>query len=141
MRIIEKGILDLTPRELRQCKSLSLRSEGLMCEDLRDWREYEQSRRGQRYKRKCRVIMLKQDDETLIAWALVLPRYRARGYEAQFYTRKSERGKGYASVLMGRVQEIDPRPYVYPHDNTSGDFFKKHRDTIRFDNYDARWLK
>lgn len=139
MRIIEKGILDLTPAEVRQCKSLTLRSNGLMCEDLTDWRDYES--RPNRSRRKCRVIMIKYDDrDSLIAWALVMPKPRVRGYQAYFYTRVRERNKGYGSVLMDRVKVIDPRPYVCPHDSTSGCFFKKHRNTIRYDKYDARWL-
>jgi GNAT superfamily N-acetyltransferase len=140
VRIIQKGILDLTPTELRQCKSLSLRGNGLMCEDLRDWRDYES--RPNRAKRKCRVLMIKDDDnDRLIAWALVLPRYSSRGYDAQFYTRKAERGKGYGSILMEKVLEIDPKPYVFPHDKYSGEFFKKHRNQIRYDSSDNRWLK
>lgn len=139
MRVIEKGILDLTQRELRQCKSLSLRSSGLMCEDLTDWRDYES--RPNRAMRKCRVIMIKYDDrDSLIAWALVMPRYRTRGYEAYFYTRVKERNKGYGSILMERVRAIDPKPHVCPHDYRSGVFFKKHREFIRYEKYDARWL-
>jgi GNAT superfamily N-acetyltransferase len=86
--------------------------------------------------------MIKDDDnDRLIAWALVLPRYSSRGYDAQFYTRKAERGKGYGSILMEKVLEIDPKPYVFPHDKYSGEFFKKHRNQIRYDSSDNRWLK
>jgi GNAT superfamily N-acetyltransferase len=138
VRIIEKGILDLTPMELRQCKSLSLRHNGLMCEDLRDWRAYES--RPNRAKRKARVWMIKDEDDRLLAWALATPKWKGRGYDAQFYTRKSERGKGYGSMLMDIVLDLDPKPYVFPHDKTSGDFFKKHRTTIRFDRDDTKWL-
>lgn len=139
MRIETKGILELTAHELRQCKSLSLRDGGLMCEDLRDWRAFELSQPGKRYKRKTRIWMVK-DGDRLLAWALATPRYGARGYDAQFYTRKSERGKGYGTMLMRQVLELDPRPNVFPHDRASGGFFKKHKESIRFDKTDARWL-
>lgn len=139
MRIFEKGILDLTGTELRQCRSLSLRQDGYMCEDLTTWREFE--RQPNRYKRKSHVWLIKDNNDRLIAWALATPRYKARGYDAQFYTRKSERGKGLASLLMEKVLELDPRPHVIPHDKTSGCFFKKHKTYIRFDKYDGRWLK
>jgi len=140
VKVIEKGILDLTPREMRQCKSLSLRHNGLMCEDLRDWRQFELSKASRRYTRKTRVWMIKDEDDRLLAWALATPRYKARGYDAQFYTRKSERGKGYGSMLMELVLALDAKPNVFPHDKTSGDFFKKHRNTIRFDRSDTKWL-
>jgi L-amino acid N-acyltransferase YncA len=139
VRIIEKGILELTQQELRQCKSLSLRDNGLMCEDLNDWRQYES--RPNRAKRKARVIMMKYDDrDSLIGWALILPKYKSRGYDAMFYVRHRERGNGYGSLLMDKVKQIDPKPYVFPHDSRSGNFFKKHRATIRFDKRDTFWL-
>lgn len=138
MRIVEKGILDLTQKELRQCRSLSLRAGGLMCEDLADWKKYETE--VGRLRRKTRVWMIKGEDDRLLSWALATPGSK-RGYVAQFYTRKTERSKGYGSVLMQKVLEIDKRPYVYPHDKKSGDFFKKHRNQIRFDSIDRKWLE
>lgn len=138
MRLMEKGILDLTSQEMRECKSLSLRKDGLMCEDLRDWKEYESSGINT-LRRKTRVWMIKDDDDRLLAWAIATPGVK-RGYTAQFYTRVTERGKGYGSILMQKVLELDPKPYVYPHDKTSGDFFKKHERQIRFDKYDSKWL-
>jgi L-amino acid N-acyltransferase YncA len=139
MHLTEKGILDITGKEMRQLKSLSLRAGGLMCEDLRDWKAYEESPIA-RLKRKTRIWMIRDDNGKLLAWALATPGVK-RGYVAQFYTRKSERGKGYGSLLMQKVLEIDKRPYVYPHDKKSGDFFKKHRNSIKFDKYDSRWLE
>ena len=138
VRIIEKRILDLTPVELKQCRNLSLRKRGLMCEELSYWRNWES--KPNRMRRKCRVIMIKYDDsERLVAWAFVFPRYE-RGYEVYFYTRVRERNKGYGSILMEQARAIDPRPKVCPHDYTSGKFFAKHRRNIRFDKWDARWV-
>lgn len=137
MRIVEKFILDLTPQELKQCRNLSLRDSGLMCETMTEWRDKE--RTPNRRRRKCRAIMIKYDDsDALIAWALVFP--ADRGYEAYFYTRAKERNQGYGSILMERVRAIDPRPLVCPHDIRSGLFFRKHRQQIRYDKYDARWV-
>lgn len=141
MRIVEKGILELTPVETRKCKSLSLRENGLMCEDLRDWREYEIKHGNLR--RKTRIWMILDDNDRLLSWALLTPAPPTRpGYDAQFYTRKAERGKGYGSVLMDKVLEVTKRPpHVFPHSHESGFFFKKHRETIRCDKYDERrWL-
>jgi L-amino acid N-acyltransferase YncA len=139
VRIVEKGILDMTGRELRQCRSLSLRAGGLMSEDLTDWKFYE--RKVAKLRRKVRIWMIKNADDTLIAWAIITPAGAGRpGYDAQFYTRKSERGKGYGSLLMQKVLEVTPNPNVFPHSKLSGDFFKKHRNSIRFDKYDEKWL-
>jgi L-amino acid N-acyltransferase YncA len=139
VRIIEKGILDLTAQEMRQCKSLSLRHQGLMCEDLVDWKDYES--RPNRAKRKTRIWMIKDDADRLIGWALATPRWKARGYDAQFYVRISERGKGYGTLLMKKVLELDPKPHVFPHDKTSGDFFKRHSQSIRFSTSDKKWIE
>ena len=141
MRIIEKGILDLTVEEIRQCKSLSLRHNGLMSEDLRDWKEYESGPHAKRTRRKTRIWLIKDNDDRLLAWAMCTPRYKLTGYDAQFYTRVSERGKGYGSLLMQKVLEYTPNPNVFPHDRTSGDFFKKHRDTIRFAKSYREWIE
>lgn len=140
MRIVEKGILDLTYEEERKCRSLSLRANGLMCEDLTDWKHYE-SKIG-KMRRKTRIWMILDDNDRLLSWALLTPAPPTRsGYDAQFYTRKSERGKGYGSILMDKVLVITKNPHVFPHSHESGYFFKKHRDTIRCDKYDeTRWL-
>lgn len=140
MRIVEKGILDLTRKEMRQCKSLSLRSNGLMCDDLIDWKRYEST--VGRMRRKTRIWMILDSNDRLLSWALLTPSPKPRtGYDAQFYTRKVERGRGYGSVLMEKVLEVTKTPYVFPHSNESGEFFKKHRNTIRCDKYDeTRWL-
>lgn len=139
VQIIEKYILDLTPKERKQCRSLSLRADGLMCEDLSNWMKYEKE--ANRRKRKPMVWMIKDDDESLIGWALAMPRPgKAPGYESQFYVRKSLRNKGYGTMLMEKVRTVDPRPHVFPHDRTSGEFFKKHRGKIRYERWDRMWL-
>lgn len=138
MLIVEKGILDLTPQEMKQCRSLSLRKQGLMCEDLRDWKEYESTKGNLR--RKTKIWMVKDNNGRLLAWALLTPAQRS-GYDAQFYTRKSERGKGYGTLLMAQVLKVTKKPHVFPHSKESGEFFKKHRDFIHCDKYDeTRWL-
>lgn len=109
-----------------------------MCETLTEIRNLEPKRKLRT--RKSRVWMIYDDFDKLLAWALIIP-MDGRGYEAQFYTRKTERGKGYGSILMQKVLEIDRKPYVFPHDKRSGDFFKKHKKSIRYDKYDQRWLE
>ena len=142
MKIIEKLVLDMTGPELRQCRSLSLRADGLMCETLTEIRNTEPDRiRKHRLKRRSRAWMIRDDSDKLLAWALITPLQERRGYEAQFYTRKSERGKGYGTMLMNEVLKYDRKPFVFPHDRKSGDFFKKHRRSIRFEKYDEMWLK
>jgi hypothetical protein len=140
VRIISKSLSEMTGHELKQCRSLTLRKGGLMCEDLTHWLHYEKT--DGRMRRKCRIFMLKPDDsDKLIAWAFLMPSFKPTpGYDAQFYTRVSERGKGYASVLMEECTKVYPKPYVYPHDRTSGKFFAKHVETIRFDRDDREWL-
>lgn len=139
MRIIEKGILEMTGVETTKCKSLSLRHQGLMCEDLVDWKTFERS--DNKMRRKSRVWMMFDDNDRLLSWALVTPRWKETGYDAQLYTRISERGKGYAGILMKRVLEYTPTPHVFPHDRMSGEFFKKHRDSIRYDKCNKGWIE
>lgn len=111
-----------------------------MCEDLTDWKLYEST--VARLKRKVRIWMIKDESDRLLSWAILTPAGGGRrGYDAQFYTRKSERGKGHGSVLMQKVLAVDPKPYVFPHSTLSGEFFKKHRNQIRFDKTDRKWLE
>lgn len=136
MKIVEKLVTEMTGQELRQCRSLTLRAGGLMSETLTEERHREHN---PRMRRKSRVWMIKDDNERLLAWSLIIP-MEDRGYEAQFYTRKTERRKGYGARLMAEVLKYDKRPYVFPHDKTSGDFFKKRKKSIRFDPYDEKWM-
>lgn len=84
------------------------------------------------------AIMVTEGDR-LLAWSLVMPRFK-RGWEAQFYTRITERNKGLGTILFKEVQKIDRKPYVIPWSKSSGEFFKKHRKFIKFDPYQASWL-
>lgn len=138
MRVITKRIIDLTPQEYRDCYRLNLRDNGQMQSCLAEAKRYEQSYHKRR--RFSHAIMIK-DGDRLLAWSLVMPMHGERGWEAQFYTRKAERNKGLGTVLFKEVQKFDKRPYVIPWSKPSGEFFKKHRKFIKFDPWQASWLK
>jgi len=134
MTISTKRVIDMTEQEYKACRRLCFRSDGFMFWDIAKAMEKEQSYHPRR--RFSRVYMITdgdlEDGAKLLAWALITPR-KSKGYNAQFYTRASLRNKGLGSKLMAAVQTIDRHPYVIPHDNRSGGFFKKSKQFVKID--------
>lgn len=111
VKIIVKGLSDLTSQERRTCRSLSLRQGGR----LNDWITAE---RGKPAK-----IVLAKDGERMVGWAMVRSdSIKSSGY----YVRVSERRKGIGGQLLATVRSIEPRTKVFPHDYRSVQFFRKH---------------
>lgn len=136
--IVTKRVIDLTAEEYRKCYRLNYRDSGQMQAILSESRFYEAQLRPNRNRRYTTAIMI-TDGDNIQAWALVAPR-QPKGWEAQFYTRKSLRNQGLGTKLFKEVQKLDKKPFVIPWSEPSGQFFKKHRKFIKFDPEQAEWL-
>lgn len=131
MTLITKRVIDLTWEEYKACRRLCFRSTGFMFYNIEEALVTEQTYHSKR--RFSRVFLITDgDDGNLMAWALLTPR-KTKGYNAQFYTRSTLRNQGLGTKLMEAVRTVDPRPFVIPHDRTSGEFFKKSQKFVRVD--------
>ena len=128
LRTTTKSLSRLTPVEYRACYSLNMRGNGCMRYALQEHRADDD----------CYAIMIWHGG-VLAAWALLVPTRkqsvwawstdhakRVSKYQAQFYVRKSMRGRGLAHRLMRQVLKMDPRPHVIPHSEASGGFFSSY---------------
>jgi GNAT superfamily N-acetyltransferase len=86
-----------------------------------------------------KVILIKAESE-IIAWALVQFNLDAEGANVYFWVVPKYRRKGLGARLLYHSKKLDEKPYVFPHDRQSGEFFKKHLSDIRFAPYDGYWL-
>jgi hypothetical protein len=105
----------LTDTELKKCKSLSFRSEGHMTKLLLESKYYPE------FSYDCYLIMDK--NETLLSWALVAKE------EAHFYTRKTYRGRGLASMLAKEINKKYKQEALKSdiHDEVSEKFLSKYK--------------
>lgn len=126
MDLVIKNNKDLTKEERFKCQSLSLRSEGEMCQMLAYAlrREYWLSK----------VLMLMQDQK-LLAWAHVFS-FEDELPSAHFYVRRTHRRQGLATMLMQTLlNDLCIKTVgVYAWDDRSHAFFDKYIDTERADN-------
>lgn len=104
---------NLNTNDYNRCYRLNYRYEGDMRDALVRAKQYPKHYPG-------RVYMIKDDQEKLLAWALV-----TEG-KANFYTRRSERRKGYGRQLSKaidkefNIEDIE----VGMHDDISAAFFE-----------------
>lgn len=148
MIIVEKTIENLTPEEYRECYSLNLRQSGKMRCHLRFLRtgnflEFNCSSRncteamqpvelaGLRESKYSLAYMLRNEHK-ILAWALVYDYPKGHsvwhskpGVNAYYYTRKTERRKGYGEMLYATVNDDFPNQHVFPWDDKSEVFFDK----------------
>jgi hypothetical protein len=110
--VIVKPIKDLTSREYKHCYSLNLRQNGLMQFQLMQCR-----------KKKTGFAFMIYDNDKLMSWALIFDRHNVTK-SAYFYTRASERKKGYASAITSRIKLFNDVT-VYPWNSSSDSFFSK----------------
>lgn len=136
MNIVDKALPDLTRAEYKCVYSLNFGYNGYMQEFLVKRKNDPESR----------AIMIYRDEPkagSLLGWALLIPtrriecrygptRYSKRRskYALQLYVRANQRRKGYARTLMQEALKYDDRPYVWPHDLTSGDFYSNYSVTV-----------
>jgi len=133
MKVVIKEVSDLTDEEFAKCYRLNFGARGQMRDDLLDHRHNPPA-----IKKTAKVIMIVNEDK-LIGWSLVFPIRKTKGYAAHFYIRYSHRRRGYGTLLLQKVAEIDPRPLVFPHDNRSGGLLKK--EPVRCHVSERIWLR
>lgn len=133
MKVVIKEVRDLTDEEFAKCRRLNFGYKGQMRDDLIDHR-YKYFNKN----KPAKAIMLVEGDK-LIGWSLVFPIYKTKGYAAHFYIRYSHRRRGYGTLLLQKVAEIDPRPLVFPHDSRSGGLLKK--EPVRCHVSERIWLR
>lgn len=109
--VIVKRVCELTSKEYADCYRLNLRQRGMMQSKLSS----------------CRTgnygwVFMLYDNDRLLAWALV---FGYSQYNAYFYTRVCERGKGYGSQLIKAIQSFTDKITVYPWNNSNDRFFSK----------------
>lgn len=130
-RITTKYVKNLTPEEFERCRVLNFGYNGMMREKLITAR-YEPA--GER------AVLVKNDSGQVIAWSLVMNKARGRK-AAYFYVPPENRRKGFGTRMLKQVKKMDPKPYVYPHDRVSGNFFKRFKSEIRCSEWDAFYLE
>jgi len=111
-KVQKLNVENLSYNDYTKCKSLNFRTTGMMLDELVIARNYPYSNKG-------RVYMLKDNDEKLLAWAIVTRD------KVNFYTRKSERRKGYGKQLLKAIsKEHDVSVLTASmHDNISESFY------------------
>lgn len=131
-RTVVKMVKNLTKDEYRQCRHKNFGEAGSMQEDLEYCREKDDDN--------SKVILIKQADGNIIAWALVQFDFNATGANVYFWVEPDYRRKGLGARLLRASKKLDDRPFVFPHDSVSGKFFKKHLSDVRYAKWDEHWL-
>ena len=107
---------NLTEKQFKNCKNLSLRSNGEMSHNLGKTRRYTW------IESMCYLI---EDKEKLLAWALVYYHKESDKTYAHFYVRLSERKKGFGKKLSKEVKKDYQKPTGAVHSKESRLFFSK----------------
>jgi GNAT superfamily N-acetyltransferase len=129
MKLIVRGVPELTAAEYKACYQLNLRGEGLMQYKLVDCRRYGFGT----------AVMLFEDDGTLLSWALVFSYNLSQDlYGAYFYTRRAARRKGYGRQVADEVKRRFTNILVWPSDTQGTKFFDNHKFTQNL-MYWAEW--
>jgi GNAT superfamily N-acetyltransferase len=104
-QLTNKLVKNMGDAEYRQCLSLNLRDRGTMGDTLRAIRRLDTYMGRPRYQwNTARVFMIKDDDGTLLAWALIFQHSYGRRFECHTYTRRTERRKGHGTRLLKAVR-------------------------------------
>lgn len=125
METIVKDVADLSKEEFAKCDCLNLRSRGMMQSQLHSCWSY-----------KSGIAVMLMDVE-LLAWALIF-QYNGPEMGVYYYTRETQRKKGYGSVLAKHVAEIVEKPRAWPWDVASEAFFTKQNYILDFRYYLGR---
>lgn len=115
MKKIIKAVKDLTRAEYHAAYNLNMRKRGEMQRKLSTCRR---NKTGT-------VVMIVDDNNKTLSWALVYSRYAYGDTGVQFYTRKNARRNGYGSLVAQEVRKIAVKTAVFPWDKVSQEFFRK----------------
>jgi GNAT superfamily N-acetyltransferase len=117
LKIIKIKPEDLTEQQFKNCKSLSYRSKGNMSHDLGKARRYDW------VESMCYLI---EDNNKLLAWSFVHYDKESKKNYVNFYTRKTERGKGLGKKLAEKMRaDYGDNLIGGKFDNQSKIFFQK----------------
>lgn len=129
MQTIVKDVKDLTRYQYDYCYDANFGEAGYMQDTLIDCRELPW----------CQGTAILLKKRHFVGWTLLTPVTTQRHHllevtryvkgkskvTAQFWVNEKDRRKGYGTMLMNEVKKIDPRPHVFPHDDSSGELFSK----------------
>jgi L-amino acid N-acyltransferase YncA len=114
VQIIVKPRKDLTPEEVRSCRSLSFRNRGRLC----DWLNMSKHQPAAK-------VVLAKDGEKLVGWGMTLNDHSPRPASG-YYVRRTERRKGIGGMIYQAARKEEPNLQVFPHDKKSNAFFRKY---------------
>jgi len=114
-KITVKRVHNLSYEEYRECYKANYGSNGSIRDDLVDFR----------YNRKIQahVLMLRDDANRLMAWALV--DFKESHPTIQIWVKGPYRRKGYGARLFKKAENRWGTPYVFPHNDVASSFFQK----------------
>lgn len=140
---MDSPLPDVTPSEWRSISRLNFgKDNGYMHPFMHEFR----------FSKNARALMLKDENDYILGWALLVPtkyldsdfatRYAKSKtkYSVQLFVRRRLRGHGYGKMLMDACLEHDTKPLVFPHDVSSGGLFKNYKVTSDIHSRKA-WLK
>lgn len=127
-RTYVKYARNLTRAEYDECWQKNLGNTGVMRHELvKSWRNRESQSKA--------VLIKDADTGNIIAWSLTDARHRGNT-GVMFWVEPAYRRRGFGDRLMRHSKKVDPRPYVFPHDERSASFFGKHLQGVRLSRYD-----
>lgn len=130
-RTVIKYTRNLTDEEFKQCYKKNLGTYGQMKSQVKDFWENKSAT--------SKVVLIKDEKSNIIAWSMTEGQHFGdKG--VMFWVEKPYRRKGYGTRLLYHSKKVDPKPRVFPHDEKSGRFFKKHLSGVRVAKHDRYWL-
>lgn len=125
---------NLNLHELRQLNRLHLGFNGSIHDELKWCRRHNTVNSD--------VVMVKDTIDRILGWALIFP-YKPNKRMTYLYVRKTNRRQGVGTLLMQEINKLTKKPYVCPHNPSSGKFFKANRKlvTIERGDWGADYLK
>jgi hypothetical protein len=118
MKLITRDVKQLSPVEYQSCYNLNLGDHGLMRNRLVACRNQLTGT----------AVMLIEDDDQLLSWALVFPYdLNDDSYGAYFYTRNTCRRQGYGDKVAKEVKQQFPNVIVWPSNDRGKSFFNNYQ--------------
>jgi len=131
-KTVVKYTRNLTPQEYTQCYQRNLGNGGNMRRSVASfWRDRDVD---------SKVVLIKDEKDSIIAWAMTHAEHQ--GEEGvMFWVQPEYRRMGYGTRLLAHTQKkVHATPRVFPHDKTSGLFFKSHLSGVKVARYDRFWI-
>lgn len=133
--VIVKSVQDMTAKEYAQCRSLNMRSKGMMRRTLVWLRTGKRTVQGWEtlYDDTVSngVAFMLMEDDVLLGWVLGFTsglHINDQTRHAHFYIRHQARRRGYGKTLYNAVMKDYPGSTTHPWDTRSRRFFRKMQD-------------